>query len=88
MFNKTTRKFAVAMIALSTVVSGTAFAGSNMAQDEAMVNLKSLDGTLNLVGELTGLEYGYYNINVKGFGLMRIDADEVTCKGDACPVKS
>ncbi len=49
------------------------------------VTLRSNDGAVNLVGELTSFEDGHYNIETT-LGDLRIPSSGISCEGDACPV--
>jgi hypothetical protein len=44
-----------------------------------VITLKSLDGSVVMVGELQGFEAGFYNIVIAGVGLMSVPEDLVTC---------
>ncbi len=54
-----------------------------MAGENAVITLKSLDGTVVLTGELQGFEAGYYNLLVAGVGLISVAEDLVTCQSDS-----
>lgn len=64
------------------IFSGAMSAGIGQAHAEEalLVTLKSLDGSIVIVGELQGLEAGYYKVIVEGFGLMRVREALVTCQ--------
>ena len=49
------------------------------------VRLVSIDGAVELSGELIGFEDGKYLLSA-GAGIYKIPAEKVTCVGDSCPV--
>ncbi|MEE9455175.1 MAG: phosphate ABC transporter substrate-binding/OmpA family protein [Paracoccaceae bacterium] len=57
-----------------------------LAQNSATITLKSLDGSLNMTGELKEVKDGYYYILVPSMGQLRIEAKNVICEGVVCPV--
>ena len=48
------------------------------------VTLHSLDDSVELSGELIGVEEGFYIVNSL-MGQMRFPVDSVTCEGEGCP---
>jgi len=58
-------------------------AGQALAGEGSEITLKSLDGSVVLIGELQGFEAGYYNIIVSVLGLVRIEEGLVTCHSSA-----
>lgn len=61
---------------------GASLVPYNVLADD--VTLKSEDGKVNLVGELTSFDGGNYTIKT-GFGEFTIAANGVICEGDGCP---
>ena len=55
-------------------------AGQAQSGENAEITLKSLDGSVVLVGEFQGFEAGHYNILVSGLGLVSISEGLVTCQ--------
>jgi len=70
---------------LSAVLFGAMVlvAAQASSQEAAVITLKSLDGSVVMVGELQGFEAGFYNIVIAGVGLMSISEDLVTCHSSA-----
>ncbi len=50
------------------------------------VTLHSLDDSVELSGELIGIEEGFYVVN-SVMGQMRFPVDSVTCEGEGCPAE-
>jgi len=71
------KALAAGLTVLSLSVPFSAMAGH--------VRLVSLDGAVELSGELIGFEDGKYILSA-GDGTYRIPVENVTCVGDACPV--
>ena len=71
---------------LNTVLYAGALAlgaGQAQAGEGAEITLKSLDGSVVLVGELQGFAAGHYNIIVAGLGLVSVEQGLVTCQSSA-----
>ncbi|MCF6273971.1 MAG: hypothetical protein L3J37_12445 [Rhodobacteraceae bacterium] len=51
-----------------------------LAEENAVITLKSLDGTVVLTGKLQEYEAGYYYLMVTGVGLILVAEDLVTCQ--------
>ncbi|WP_296423781.1 hypothetical protein [Yoonia sp.] len=51
----------------------------------AQITLTSLDGSVNIDGEIRGLENGQYVILSKTMGMVQINTDLVDCTGPGCP---
>ena len=84
MFGNFSNKVGAGIVALATVISGVAFAGS----DDTQITLESYDGTLFLVGQLDDVKNGFYLIDVEGLGVLTVDTTKVICNGSACPSSS
>ena len=67
------------------VLAATAWATLADAQQNAPVQLRSIDGTISVSGNLVAIENGVYVIDVKGLGILRVDAGKVECTGVVCP---
>ena len=70
------------ILLLNTILCAGAIAlgaGQALAGGGAEITLKSLDGSVVLIGELQGFEAGHYNIVVSGLGLVSIEEGLVTC---------
>ena len=67
----------------SSLLIGTAICLPFMASAEE-INLKSDDGGINVTGKLVEVTNDYYVVE-SIFGPLRIETDQVTCYGDACP---
>ncbi len=55
-------------------------AGQAQSEENAEITLKSLDGSVIMIGEFQGFEAGHYNILVSGLGLVSIAEGLVTCQ--------
>ncbi len=58
-------------------------AAQAVGQETTTITLTSLDGKVVMVGQLQGVEAGYYSIIVTGLGLVRIAQDLVTCQSSS-----
>lgn len=65
-----------------TLLGATALAGTASADQ---VNLRSTDGTINLVGDLISFNEEYYLLQTE-LGDLRVSAEKVRCEGEGCPV--
>ncbi len=55
-------------------------AGQAQSEENAEITLKSLDGSVVMIGEFQGFEAGHYSILVSGLGLVSIAEGLVTCQ--------
>ena len=57
-------------------------AGPAQSQENTIITLKSLDGSVVLIGDFQGFEAGHYNILVSGLGLVSVAQGLVTCQSN------
>ncbi|MEO0822695.1 MAG: phosphate ABC transporter substrate-binding/OmpA family protein [Pseudomonadota bacterium] len=79
MLTEMTRRGAVIAATLAVALSGQAYAQSSA------ITLKSLDGATALSGELLEFDGSTYTI-ATSLGTLSIDASQVSCDGEGCPV--
>jgi phosphate transport system substrate-binding protein len=58
--------------------------GTSVSAQDAQINLKSVDGSASLQGNLIEFVDGFYTIDTD-LGRFRVSAARMTCEGDACP---
>ncbi|HIP22880.1 MAG TPA: hypothetical protein EYG79_04710, partial [Rhodobacteraceae bacterium] len=71
-----------ALFTTTFLVSGLSLAAPVLAEP---VTLTSEDGVLMITGDLLSFEDGFFRIS-STIGELSINASDVTCEGDACPV--
>ena len=76
------KKSSRALLATTFLVSGLAVSSAALAD---VITLTSSDGALTIAGELLAFENGIYRIETT-IGELSIDAKDVSCEGQACPV--
>lgn len=77
-------KFKTALRAVTTGIYATVFAGIATMSAAQDITLRSIDGGVDLTGELIAFEDGSYLID-SAYGTLRVRAELVECIGDGCP---
>ncbi len=80
-YNKFTSGIFMTMVLLASLVA----AGNASAKTNEQVLLRSLDGSVEIVGELIAIEKGKYQV-VSSLGSFWVSSNNYNCYGEGCPV--
>lgn len=83
-------KFLVAVALTYLFVGSTSVSAQDTFSDfdtERLVELRSLNGQTRLIGELSGVEDGFFIVRTE-LGELSISIQTVTCEGAGCPAKA